>query len=89
MCICALLVCLWTSFLLNIIVGCSLDIVFNDLVFSASCTYYKQNRGAYLEDCRLFQPTIADGVDADSSIRYALWAVTEEQVAAAVEKANL
>uniref|UniRef100_A0A7S3H494 Uncharacterized protein n=1 Tax=Spumella elongata TaxID=89044 RepID=A0A7S3H494_9STRA len=47
------------------------------------------NRGAYLEDCRLSQPTVADGVDADSSLRNALWSATEEQLAAAVKKANL
>jgi len=32
---------------------------------------------------------VADGVDADNALRNALWAATEEQLAAAVKKANL
>ena len=48
-----------------------------------------QNRGAYLEDCRLSQPTVEDGVDEDRKLREGLWRATEEQLAAAVKKAGL
>jgi len=63
--------------------------VLHNVHFDNHTSTIDQNRGAYLEDCRLSQPTVADGVDADSSLRNALWAATEEQLAAAVKKANL
>jgi hypothetical protein len=48
-----------------------------------------QVRGAYLEDCRTSAPTCAQGHDEDGSLRKELWKVTEEQLAAAVQKAGL
>ena len=54
-----------------------------------SHTTNPQNRGAYLEDCRLSQPTVEDGVDEDRRLRDGLWKATEEQLAAAVKKAGL
>lgn len=51
--------------------------------------HHPQNRGAYLEDCRLSQPRTADGRDEDGALREALWVATEEQLAAAVAKAGL
>lgn len=76
----------------------SLDIFMHQLYSHFTNTHVKytyiiplplQNRGAYLEDCRLSQPTVEDGVDANGTLREALWKATEEQLAAAVEKANL
>lgn len=45
-------------------------------------------RGAYLTDCGPTMPSNM-GQDADKKLREALWKVTEEQLAAAVKKANL
>ena len=41
-------------------------------------------RGAYLDDCAIAKPETAQAVDADKKARKALWATTEEQLAAAM-----
>lgn len=48
-----------------------------------------QARGAYLEDCRLSQPTVEAGRDASGELREALWKATDEQLNAALAKLKL
>lgn len=43
-------------------------------------------RGAYLADCNYKEPTVPEAVDADGTLREALWTTTMEEIQAVLSK---